>query len=127
MKRLIIGILLVLSLLGASACAAGGKSAPAPAPAPTPVPAPRPSPAPPERYTDIVQAPPLIAVPAPAPSPAPAGKGGGTSAGYDQSLPDGRMIIRTGNMELVVVDVAAAMERITVLARSYDGFVVSSN
>ena len=127
MKRLIIGILLVLSLLGASACAAGGKSAPAPAPAPTPVPAPRPSPAPPERYTDIVQAPPLIAVPAPAPSPAPAVKGGGTSAGYDQSLPDGRMIIRTGNMELVVVDVAAAMERITGLARSYDGFVVSSN
>ena len=127
MKRLIIGILLVLSLLGASACAAGGKSAPAPAPAPTPVPAPRPSPAPPERYTDIVQAPPLIAVPAPAPSPAPAVKGGGTSAGYDQSLPDGRMIIRTGNMDLVVVDVAAAMERISGLARDYDGFVVASN
>ena len=37
------------------------------------------------------------------------------------------MIIRTGNMELVVVDVAAAMERISGLARDYDGFVVASN
>jgi molybdopterin converting factor small subunit len=38
-----------------------------------------------------------------------------------------RMIIRTGYMTLVVVDVASAMEQITNLAASYDGFVVSSN
>ena len=37
------------------------------------------------------------------------------------------MIVRTGDMSLVVVDVAIAIERIAVFAVSYDGYVVSSN
>jgi hypothetical protein len=37
------------------------------------------------------------------------------------------MIIRTGDMQLVVADVAAAIVQISNLAKSYGGFVVSSN
>jgi len=51
----------------------------------------------------------------------------GTSTGYDQSWSGERMIVRSGYMALVVVDVASAMEQITSLAGTYNGFVVSSN
>jgi hypothetical protein len=37
------------------------------------------------------------------------------------------MIIRTGDMSLVVVDVAQSIEEVTSLVSSYQGFVVSSN
>jgi len=37
-----------------------------------------------------------------------------------------RMIVRTGNMRLVVNDVRIAMDRITELAEDFDGYVVSS-
>jgi PKD repeat protein len=37
------------------------------------------------------------------------------------------MIVRTGHMELVVADVASAIEQIAGLAASYEGYVVSSN
>ena len=38
-----------------------------------------------------------------------------------------RMIVRTGDMSLVVADVAIAIERIAGFAESYEGYVVSSN
>lgn len=38
-----------------------------------------------------------------------------------------RMIVRTGDMYLVVEDVADSLERIARLAETYDGYVVSSN
>jgi len=38
-----------------------------------------------------------------------------------------RMIVRTGDMYLVVEDVAVSLEQIAQLAETYDGYVVSSN
>jgi len=119
MKRLIIGLLLVLLVAGTVACAAPewSVSAPAPEPAPTPVPAPMP---PRGDGVSVEAPPPVIVVPGVAPV-----EGG---PDYDGNYVTGdRMIIRTGNMYLVVEDVGASMEQITRLAADYDGFVVSSN
>ena len=44
----------------------------------------------------------------------------------DATTPD-RMIVRTGNMSLVVEDVTVAIDRITTLADTSKGYVVSSN
>jgi hypothetical protein len=123
MKRLIVGLLLVLLVLGTVACAESEKAAPTPSPAPVPAPAP---PGSSGRDGVVVESPPpVINVPEPAPAPAPKPVEGGT--GYDQAWAGERMIIRSGYMTLVVVDVASAVEQITNLAAAYDGFVVSSN
>jgi hypothetical protein len=123
MKRLIFGLLLVILLAGMLGCASksetillreegitvtstsAGKGVPAPVinvqvPAPT--------------YTVA------------APTTTPTTK---QDVGYSdvQSSPTDRMIIRNGNMQLVVTDVAAVMGQITNLATSYGGFVVNSN
>lgn len=126
MKRLIVGLLLVFVLVGTVACASSEKSGFYPEPAPAPAPASpifegRDTSAPPPVVIEQMP-PPVINIP-PAPTPTPTSG----SAGYDQSWAGERMIIRTGYMTLVVVDVASAMEQITNLAASYDGFVVSSN
>ncbi|HJX13764.1 MAG TPA: DUF4349 domain-containing protein, partial [Dehalococcoidales bacterium] len=134
MKKLIAGILVGLILVGTAACAAAPKSAPVPAPAPSPVPAPMP----PEssglfggRDTVVVQTPPpvisLPPAPSPTPTPVPAPKAPVEVSQTGQPWEGDRMIIRTGDMSLVVTDVAAAIEQITRLAASYNGFVVSSN
>jgi len=47
-------------------------------------------------------------------------------AGVEASTPE-RMIVRTGRMSLVVEDVSAAIDRITLLAEASLGYVVSSN
>jgi len=114
MKRLILGLLMVFILVGTIACAAAEQSSQAPRPEPTPSPVPAPSVITPEG-------------PVPAPEPAPMPPKEGTSTGYDQSWDGERMIVRSGYMALVVVDVASAMEQITSLAGTYNGFVVSSN
>ncbi len=44
----------------------------------------------------------------------------------DQGWATDRMIVRTGNMQLVVDDVPIALDRITKLAEDFDGYVVSS-
>lgn len=120
MKRLIVGLLMVFLILGMVACAeAEPESAPVPRPSPIPAPAPAPG-----RDGIVVESPPpVISVPEPAPAPKPAPGG----AGYDEEWSGERMIIRSGYLNLVVVDVASAMEQITSLAGNYDGFVVSSN
>jgi hypothetical protein len=109
-------------LLGAVACAAP-KEALAPAPTPAPM-APR-------EEGVMVEAPPPAAIkvpsataPRPEPAPVPVAE-----VSYDegQSWATERMIVRTGDMSLVVVDVAVAIEQITALADSYEGYVVSSN
>ncbi|MFC1981199.1 DUF4349 domain-containing protein [Chloroflexota bacterium] len=117
MKRLIAGLILVTFMLVTIACAKApasvsveGKGIPAPAPAPAPViNIPRPAPAP---------------TPAPRPAPAPVPSG---AVEVDESWATERMIVRTGNMQLVVADVLAAIERIAGLAGSADGYVVSSS
>lgn len=74
----------------------------------------------------VVQMPPVVSIPsreegskdttAPAPSPS------------EISQPwAARMIVRTGDMSLLVADVADALEEIAGLAKNYEGYVVSSN
>jgi len=106
MKRLmlIIGLLLVVCLLVPIACA----KAPS-APVPTPVPAPAPAPAP------EVILPPREDV-----------GYGETGAGALPSAAEERMIVRTGEMSLVVEDVVGTRDEIAELAVRFDGYVVSS-
>ena len=127
MKRLITGLILIFLVLGTVACAASetglepastsylgeGMEIPAPAappgikiPYPTPTPTPTPTPS---------------VVPTPTPKPAP------TEADLGESWATERMIVRTGNMTLVVTDVARAIEEIAGIADSFEGYVVSSS
>lgn len=123
MKRLITGLLLVILLLGAFAC--GKAEAPMPAPSPAPVPAPAPPPVINIPLPAEGTAMPSVPVPAPVPAPAPAPSPAKTELG--QAWAGERMIVRTGDMALVVEDVAKAIEEITRLAGSFKGYVVSSN
>lgn len=74
----------------------------------TPVPAPTPRPAP---------------VPGPVPAPAPVYPGAAASQPADID----RMIVRTGQMSLLVEDIAGSIDRIVTLTDTYKGYVVSSN
>src|SRR3990172_1158745 len=78
--------------------------------------------------------------PPPSPYPAPSIDIGESSGGRgvaqalpptvittDQQLADDRMIVRTGSMALVVDDVAVAIQQISNMAGSFNGYVVSSN
>jgi len=130
MKRLIIGLALIIILLGAAACGAPPRAtAPVPAPAPAPAPAPGgiKAPMPPMEVGEAP--PPVINIPPPAPAPAPTPRP--APAAIEEELGESwateRMIVRTGEMSLVVVDVANAIEQISALAGSFDGYVVSSN
>ncbi len=125
MKKLI--IVLVMVLLVSAGCA----KAPEPAPTITPYPAP---PAPLGGPSKVVPAPTIAvappvtvpaprATPAPTPTPAPASSGVTVS---DQSQDIDRMIVRTGEIALVVNDIPAAMDGITRLTDTYKGYVVSS-
>ena len=132
MKRLIIGLLMVILLVGIVACAKESVPAPSPAPAPMPAPAPESSSifgsgrasTPPVVVKQVPA--PVITIPSPAPAPAlaPSETNYGSA---DQSWAGERLIIRTANMYLVVEDVASALQQITQLAGTYKGFVVSSN
>ena len=96
MKRLIIGLMLVMLLLVPVACA----KAPVP-PAPPPMPAP------------------------PPPEVPPPGREDASKAGVLPSTEE-RMIVRTGEMSLVVEDVVDARDEIADLAVRFNGYVVSS-
>jgi hypothetical protein len=100
MKRLIIGLILVALLLVPVSCA----RAPEEVPMPTPVPAPMPpmviSPGGEEEYRIVDTLP---------------------------STPEERMIVRTGEMSLVVEDVTQVSNEIAQLAARFDGYVVSSS
>ncbi len=98
MKRLLIAVGLVLLLLVPAACAS-----PAPGPEVEPMPAPT-APMPPERdesYKD---------------------SGAGALPADEE-----RLVVRTGNMLLVVVDVVGARDEIAQLAVGFGGYVVSSH
>jgi PKD repeat protein len=57
----------------------------------------------------------------------PPGYNGNISAGGNQSsLPADRMVVRTGNVELVVSDVAKTLDNITAIANDNGGYVVTS-
>ena len=109
MKRLIIGLLLVMLLLVPIACA----KAPMPAPAPVPPPAP-----------GIAPKPAAVSPPVPAPAPPREEEVMVDEAGQPWDIE--RMIVRTGNMQLAVEDVRATIEKVTELTESLEGYVVSS-
>ncbi len=104
MKRLIaiVGLLLVVCLLVPVSCAKASPPAPSVAPMPAPVPAP--AAMPPEREGVVYKE---------------------TGAG-DLPPTEERMIVRTGEISLVVEDVIQARDEIAELAVRFDGYVVSS-
>ncbi|MFH1087394.1 MAG: DUF4349 domain-containing protein [Chloroflexota bacterium] len=115
MKKLMAGMLALTLLLGVSvSCSkAPARSSedfvpPAPAPPGAAVPS-RPAPAP---------------VPAPTPGSSPVEMS--TAATSTADVPD-RLVVRTGNMQLVVEDVLAVIDRAMRLAESLGGYVVSSS
>ncbi len=68
-------------------------------------------------------------VPMPAPAPAPMPPGQEMVVYKDGALPsieEERMIVRTGDMSLVVDDVVDARDEIVLMTERFDGFVVSS-
>ena len=96
----------------------------APEPAPTPIPSPAPAPAP------------RIEIPLPAPSvmTAPGYQTGEVQSTVPKAASDPgvfgateRMIVRIGNIALVVDDVRRSVTEITALVESFEGYVVSSN
>jgi len=109
MKRLIIGLALVMLLLVPVSCARAPEEViPMPAPEPAPVPAPKPTPTPP------------VVIP-PAPEGGEAYKTEVTPVTLD------RMIVRTGEMSVVVENVLKARDDIAQLAARFDGYVVASS
>jgi hypothetical protein len=134
MKRLILVLLAVLLLLGGMvACSeAAPEPAPEPMPAPAPTPAPMPAPAPESSSifginSSSAPAPSIVVETPPMPAEEYGGAGKDTSYDVDGSYTVDRMIIRSGNMVLVVEDVPSAIEYIADMANTYGGFVVSSN
>jgi hypothetical protein len=128
MKRLITGLILVFLVLGAFACA---ESEPAPVAFPTTTPTYDSS-----RGEEYGIAAPQISsgginmpVPTPTPNvvPTPAAQPAPIEADSEESWATERMIVRTGEMTLVVADVARAIEEITGIADSFEGYVVSSS
>jgi len=111
MKKVLLGIATVLLLMATIACAAP----PSAMKAPEPMPAPAPAPAPPVTAE-------LAPSPTPAPTPAPE-EAVDTGATWATE----RMIVRSGNMRLVVNDVAETIDRIVGITEDFDGYVVSSN
>jgi hypothetical protein len=117
MKKIIVIFLTAVLLISAFACAAPKQESTAVSPmepsvAPSPVPAPT-VPATKSYGNDSVysyeESPAYGAV------------------AYDGDASIERMIVQTGNLALVVTDVAVSMSDIVSLAESYDGYVVSSN
>ncbi|MDD5126634.1 MAG: DUF4349 domain-containing protein [Dehalococcoidales bacterium] len=117
MKKLVIILITVVLLLTAFGCAQSASVAPSTMTVPAPAPA---------KPGGIT----LTQVPAPTIVPAPTtvtqGKG---EAVFDanQAAASDRMIVRTGNLALIVEDVASTIEQITRLTEDYGGYVVSSN
>ena len=103
MKKLIIGLSLVLLLVVPLAACAGAEESGV-APMPTPAPTPAPAPMAPKEGADY-----------------------GTGGEGVPSVAEERMIVRTGDMSLVVEDVIDARDRIAQIATGFDGYVVSSN
>ena len=110
MKKLmlVIATVLVVGLIVPLGCAKAPE--PAPVPAPAPAPAPRPAPAPPV---------PIVSLPS-------EGKGVAYPVVEMPPVDEERMIVRNGDMSLVVVDVVEARDEIARLAVRLGGYVVSS-
>ncbi len=108
MKKLVVALLLVLLLLITISCAKAPSPAPPPAPAPAPAPMPSSAAPSPEIVINIQ------------PSSLPPRE---EAAVYGD---EERMIIRTGEISLVVDDIVETMDGIAEMVDSFDGYVVSS-
>jgi PKD repeat protein len=108
MKRLIIGLILVVCLLAPAACAPAGAP-------------------PPSEGEEMPPAMPKEEAPPPAPEiPAAPEAFAVSEEELGQPWATERMIVRTGDVSLIVEDVPEAMNQITGLAASFGGYVVSS-
>lgn len=114
MKRLALGILMVILLAGSFACSSTHATERTAAPTTYATSAGKGAPVP----ITQVPAPTITLAPAPATT---------TAYNANQSTATDHMIIRTGSMQLVVDDVTAAMSQITNLTSAYGGFIVNSN
>ncbi len=125
MKRLTILIIAIVLLAGFVACASSREaSAPSMGTAPS-YPEDMPAPAPAEKF-EVFSKPTITAVPSPTRV---AGSDSSSTAFADISqypLDADRMIVRTGNIYLVVEDVVIAIDRITTFTDEFEGYVVSS-
>ena len=133
MKRLtmIKGLLLVVCLLVPVSCAKAPVPAlmptPAPKVVPTPTPRPTPTPAPSIEVPPPAPSPYPTKIPPPVPPPpVPPLREGVVEVSVGGQPWAERMIVRTGDMRLVVNDVPIALDQITELAEDFDGYVVSS-
>jgi hypothetical protein len=131
MKKLLLGLLVVIILGGAVACAE------AQGPVRTVVPTTTPAPAPETRTFGLdkdifgdeeseVPAPVIMSPPGAEPSPAPVVITSGDGVIFGTSIPSERMVIRSAYLEMVVDDVGASQVQIANLATAFGGFVVSS-
>jgi hypothetical protein len=100
MKKLIIGLALVMLLLVSASCASKKEVAPTVTPMPAPT-------VPGQKVPGVI------------------GEGGTFST--EVTTTQDRMIVRTGDMSLVVADVITARDDIAKLAARFDGYVVSSS
>jgi hypothetical protein len=112
MKKLILGLWLVILLVGTFACSQASESVRTMVPATTTT-----------ASAGKGVPPPVVVTQAPAPM----ASNDSSYSSATQSTAEDRMIIRNGYMQLVVDDVNAAMAQITSLAGTYGGFVVNSN
>jgi hypothetical protein len=143
MKKLILGFLIVILLVGTVACASSE------APVMTMVPTTTPTPVA-ERHTygldksplsgifndsdsevpqpvTVLSQPPGITLTPPVEEPGYATSNGGQVYGEAQTVPAERMVIRSAYMALVVEDVGASLTQITTLADAFGGYVVNSD
>jgi PKD repeat protein len=125
MKKLILTglalIMVLLALAGCSAAAPKSNSAVAPVPAAPATSAPR-VPSSGSSGFGVAPAPSIsIAVP-----PKTSAAASADISANQSALPSDRMVVRTGNMQIVVTDITSVMDSINKVAANYGGYVVSS-
>jgi PKD repeat protein len=131
MKKLILGLLVIILLIGVVACAQSETSVMTAKPTTTRVTVPTVTPMPAPPITVTAAPPPAITLAPPgyetAPAPVIVSSGGSSAYGNAQSVPAERMVIKSAYLALVVEDVGASLVQITSLADAFGGYVVNSD
>jgi hypothetical protein len=127
MKKLLLGLLILVLLVGAVACAAE-------VPVRTATPTTYAVPAPSGKSSGTSAQPVIVPAPPPAITLAPPGEAsdyaassGGSGYSDAQTSTADRMVIRSANMALIVENVSDSLARITDLAGTFGGYVVNSD
>jgi molybdopterin converting factor small subunit len=123
MKKLLLGLLIIIVLGSVVACAEAPGPVRTVVPATTTTPAPTVAPAPEVRSFGLTKG---IFSDGESAAPAPVVITSGNGDVFGPSVPSERMVIRSAYLELVVDDVGASQVQITNLASAFGGFVVSS-